>query len=135
MIHFVSYIVIFCNPHVRCPPRKTQAAPRAEARRAKGIRAARNKPWAPLPCRGRSGDLVVAMTLLGLRSRLTHLELALLTAESATRFLVRICQAEGLAYDAPGLALLQAAVGGQPREIFRAIEKVTEFGISTSSSG
>ncbi len=35
-----------------------------------------------------------------LRSRLTHLELALLTAESATRFLVKICQAEGLAHDA-----------------------------------
>jgi len=63
-----------------------------------------------------------------LRSRLTHLELDLLTAESATRFLVRICQAEGLAYDASGLALLQAAVGGQPREMLRAIEKVTEFG-------
>ncbi len=63
-----------------------------------------------------------------LRSRLTHLELGLLTAESATRFLVRICQAEGLAYDASGLALLQAAVGGQPREMLRAIEKVTEFG-------
>jgi DNA polymerase-3 subunit gamma/tau len=63
-----------------------------------------------------------------LRSRLTHLELDLLTAESATHFLVRICQAEGLAYDVPGLALLQAAVGGQPREMLRAIEKVTEFG-------
>ncbi len=63
-----------------------------------------------------------------LRSRLTHLELGLLTAESATRFLVRICQAEGLAYDASGLTLLQAAVGGQPREMLRAIEKVTEFG-------
>ncbi len=63
-----------------------------------------------------------------LRSRLTHLELGLLTAESASRFLVRICQAEGLAYDVQGLALLQAAVGGQPREMLRAIEKVTEFG-------
>jgi DNA polymerase-3 subunit gamma/tau len=63
-----------------------------------------------------------------LRSRVTHLELGLLTAETATRFLVRICQAEGLAYDASGLTLLQAAVGGQPREMLRAIEKVTEFG-------
>jgi DNA polymerase-3 subunit gamma/tau len=63
-----------------------------------------------------------------LRSRLTHLELTLLTSESATRFLIRICQAEGLTYDVPGLALLQAAVGGQPREMLRAIEKVNEFG-------
>ena len=63
-----------------------------------------------------------------MRSRVTHLELGLLTAETATRFLVRICQAEGLAYDASGLTLLQAAVGGQPREMLRAIEKVTEFG-------
>ena len=63
-----------------------------------------------------------------LRSRVTHLELGLLTAETATRFLVKICQAEGLAYDASGLTLLQAAVGGQPREMLRAIEKVTEFG-------
>ena len=63
-----------------------------------------------------------------LRSRLTHIELGLLTAESPIHFLVRICQAEGLAYDASGLALLQAAVGGQPREMLRAIEKVMEFG-------
>ncbi len=63
-----------------------------------------------------------------LRSRVTHLELALLTSEAAIRFLVRICQAEGLAYDASGLTLLQAAVGGQPRKMLREIENVSEFG-------
>ena len=63
-----------------------------------------------------------------LRSRVTHLELGLLTSEAAIRFLVRICQAEGLAYDASGLALLQAAVGGRPRELLRALENVSEFG-------
>jgi DNA polymerase-3 subunit gamma/tau len=63
-----------------------------------------------------------------LRSRVTHLELCLLTPEVATHFLAKICRAETLAYDPSGLALLQAAVGGHPREILRAIEKVTEFG-------
>jgi DNA polymerase III gamma/tau subunit len=63
-----------------------------------------------------------------LRSRLTHLELGLLTPETAIRFLVAICKAEGLAHDASGLALLQAAVGGRPRELLRALEKVSEFG-------
>jgi DNA polymerase III subunit gamma/tau len=63
-----------------------------------------------------------------LRSRLTHLELGLLTSETATRFLATICKAEGLAHDASGLALPQAAVGGRPRELFRALEKVSEFG-------
>jgi DNA polymerase-3 subunit gamma/tau len=63
-----------------------------------------------------------------LRSRLTHLELGLLTSETATRFLATICKAEGLAHDASGLALLQAAVGGRPRELLRALEKVSEFG-------
>ena len=63
-----------------------------------------------------------------LRSRLTHLELCLLTPEAAIRFLATICQADGLAYDASGLALLQAAVGGRPRELLRALENVSEFG-------
>jgi hypothetical protein len=63
-----------------------------------------------------------------LRSRLAHLELCLLTPEVATHFLATICRAEGLSYDAPGLALLQAAVGGHPRAMLRAIEKVAEFG-------
>ena len=35
-----------------------------------------------------------------LRSRVTHLELGLLTSETATRFLATICKAEGLAHDA-----------------------------------
>jgi DNA polymerase III subunit gamma/tau len=65
---------------------------------------------------------------LALRSRLSHLELSLLTPEASARFLAKICRAEGLAYDASGLALLQAAAGGHPREMLRAIEKVTEFG-------
>lgn len=63
-----------------------------------------------------------------LRSRVTLLELCLLTPEEATHFLATICRAESLAYDPSGLALLQAAVGGHPREMLRAIEKVTEFG-------
>jgi DNA polymerase-3 subunit gamma/tau len=45
--------------------------------------------------------------LAALRSRLTHLELGLLTPETATRFLATICKAEGLAHDASGLALLR----------------------------
>jgi DNA polymerase-3 subunit gamma/tau len=63
-----------------------------------------------------------------LRSRVTHLELGLLKPEVATRFLASICHAEGLVYDPSGLALLQAAAAGHPREMLRAIEKVTEFG-------
>lgn len=67
-------------------------------------------------------------------SRLTHLELNLLTSEDATHFLATICQAEGLVYDTAGLALLQAAVGGEPRELLRAIEKVTEYGEITETN-
>jgi len=61
---------IVCPVHY--PPRKTQAAPRAEARRAKGARRARNETWAPLSCRrGIFGVMLVALALLGLS--LSHL--------------------------------------------------------------
>ncbi len=36
---------------IRYPPRKTQAAPHAEARRAKGSRRARSEARAPFSCR------------------------------------------------------------------------------------
>lgn len=69
-----------------------------------------------------------------LRSRLTQFELNLLATDAATHFLTAICRAEGFAYEAPGLAVLQAAVGGQPRELLRALEKVAEYGPITETN-
>jgi DNA polymerase III subunit gamma/tau len=70
----------------------------------------------------------LSMIPTALRSRLTHLELGVLSSEAATNFVTTICRAENLACDPSGLALLQAAVGGHPRDLLRAIEKVAEFG-------
>src|SRR5271157_2965277 len=69
-----------------------------------------------------------------LRSRLTHLELKPLSADLGARFLLSICAAEQLSYEPAGIALVQAAVGGHPRAMLRALEKVAEFGAITEAN-
>lgn len=69
-----------------------------------------------------------------LRSRLTHLELELLSAEETTQFLAQICRAEGIQYDNDGLILLRSAIGAHPRPMLRALERVIEFGSVTEGN-
>ena len=71
---------------------------------------------------------------IALRSRLTNLVLKPLSADLGARFLRSICAAEQLSYEPAGIALVQAAVGGHPREMLFALEKVAEFGAITEAN-
>ena len=69
-----------------------------------------------------------------LRSRLTNHDLKPLPADLGAGFLRSICAAEQLSYEPAGIALVQAAVGGHPREMLFALEKVAKFGAITEAN-
>jgi DNA polymerase III subunit gamma/tau len=63
-----------------------------------------------------------------LLSRLQCQELELLKRTEASRFLRDICDKEAMPFEPAGLNLIFSAIGGFPRVMLRALEKVRDFG-------
>lgn len=62
------------------------------------------------------------------RSRLAHRELRPPTPEQSIRYLQRICEAEGIPYEADALALIQAEGKGEIRPMLRGLEDAQTLG-------
>ncbi|WP_398471790.1 ATP-binding protein [Tardiphaga sp.] len=60
--------------------------------------------------------------------RLTVHELTLLSSEDTSSMLAGVCQSENMPFSATAFDLMHNAVGGQPRALLRALEKVSELG-------
>lgn len=60
--------------------------------------------------------------------RLPVRELTLISLQDAVAMLSAVCQREGISFEAAAFALIFSSVGGHPRALLRALEKVSELG-------